>query len=68
MKPLTVIDSPADWSSSGLKGRESEYTYVFSAEDTKELLAAVEKLKSNGVSTEEDVKKVLHHRIQSAAL
>ena len=58
MKPLTLIDSPADWTSSGLQGREDEFTYVFSEDDKAELIKAVQKLKESGVASEDDVKQV----------
>ena len=32
MEPLTIIDDPADWKASNWEGRESEYTYRFTAE------------------------------------
>ena len=57
VKPLTIIDGSADWSSTSLEGREAEYTYVFTEADTAELLAAVDKLRPR-VATEEDVKQV----------
>ena len=61
VKPLTIVDTPADWTSSGLEGRAHEYTYTFTQDDTAELVAAVEKLKSSGVASEEDVKQVPAH-------
>lgn len=57
VKPLTIIDGSADWSSTSLEGREAEYTYVFTEADTAELLAAVDKLRPR-VGTEEDVKQL----------
>lgn len=59
VKPLTIIDSEADWTPSSLEGREREYTLEFQESDVKELIAAVDKIKAKGVSTEEDVKKVI---------
>ena len=47
----------ADWTSASLKGKENEYTYWWSAEDTAELDAAVQKLKPR-ISTEDDVLQV----------
>lgn len=38
VKPLTIIDDPADWTSTSLKGREAEYTYYITQEDITELL------------------------------
>lgn len=34
------------------------YTYVFSKDDVEELVAAVDKIKASGVSTEDDVLQV----------
>lgn len=47
----------ADWTSASLKGKEQEYTYIWSADDTAELDTAVQALKSI-VTSEEDVLKV----------
>lgn len=58
VKPLTIIDTPADWTSASLAGKEAEYTYQVSESDVRELVAAVDKLKAKGVATEEDVKNV----------
>ncbi len=55
VKPLTIIDDPADWKAADWQGREDEYTYTFSQADTEELLAAVEAVKAKGVATEDDV-------------
>lgn len=60
--PFTIIDSPADWTSAALKGKEDEFTYKFTQQDVDELVAAVEKIKERGVKTEEDVIKVLYTR------
>lgn len=38
VKPLTIIDDPADWTSTSLHGRESEYTYYITQADVDELL------------------------------
>ncbi len=56
--PLTIIDDPADWKAKDWQGREAEYTYFFTPEDIAELAAAVDALKSRGVSTEDDIIKV----------
>ena len=32
VKPLTIVDDPADWKASDWEGREEEYTYRFTAE------------------------------------
>ncbi|KAK9809629.1 hypothetical protein WJX73_008948 [Symbiochloris irregularis] len=58
VKPLTIIDSPADWTAASLKGRESEWIYNFTEQDTEELVSAVEKVKASGVATEDDVLKL----------
>ena len=58
VKPHTIIDSAADWTSEGLKGHENEFTYHFTDTDVAELVAAVDKLKGKGVASEEDVKQV----------
>ena len=58
MRPLTIIESEADWTAASLKGREDEFTYHFSESDVRELVRAVDKLKARGVETEEDVKQV----------
>ncbi|KAK9812337.1 hypothetical protein WJX73_003313 [Symbiochloris irregularis] len=56
--PHTIIEGPADWTSTSLAGKESTYTYTFTDSDTKELIRAVDKLKSRGVASEEDVKNL----------
>ena len=58
VKPITIIDGAADWTSKSLKGREHEFTYQFQDADVKELVVAVNKLKARGVSSEDDVKQV----------
>ena len=58
VQPFTIIDSPADWTSASLKGREAEYTLALSAADTAELIRAVDAIKARGVSSEEDIKRV----------
>ena len=58
VKAHTIIDSPADWTSEGLKGREKEFTYQFTDSDVAELVDAVDKLKAKGIASEEDVKQV----------
>ena len=61
VKPLTIIDSPADWTSASLKGREAEFTYALSDAEVAELISAVDALKRRGVSSEQDVLQV-HQR------
>ena len=58
MKPHTIIDSPADWTSASLKGKEATFTYRFTEADTAELIKAVDVLKQRGVATEDDIKAV----------
>ena len=43
-----------------MQGREEEYTYHFTKEDVGELTAAVNSIKSSGVTTEQDILKVFH--------
>lgn len=38
VKPHTIIDDPADWTSSSLKGKEDEFTYVITEDDKREIL------------------------------
>ena len=40
------------------KQAKGGYTYVFTDEDKQEIIAAVDKVKATGVSSEEDVKQV----------
>lgn len=58
VRPLTIVDGPADWRAADLRGKEDTFTYTFSPSDTAELLRAVRKLKQAGVQTEEDILKV----------
>ena len=58
VKPLTIIDSPADWTSEGLKGQEATYTLRFSEADRAEIQQAVEKLKARGVASEDNIQQV----------
>ena len=60
VRPHTIIDGPADWTSESLKGREDEYTYTFTPSDVSELIRAVDKLKARGVASEDDVKQACH--------
>lgn len=60
VRPATIIDSAADWTSTDLQGRDDEFTYHFQPEDVKELQAAVEKIKARGVVSEDDVKQASH--------
>lgn len=55
MKPLTIIDDPADWKRTDWVGREAEYTYWFIPQDLAELAAAVDALKARGVASEDDI-------------
>jgi len=41
-----------------MQGREDAYTYQLTTQDVAELTSAVAKVKSTGVSTEEDILKV----------
>ena len=38
MQPLTIIDDPADWTSSSLQGKEDTYTYHITEADIIEVL------------------------------
>ncbi|KAK9813596.1 hypothetical protein WJX73_009365 [Symbiochloris irregularis] len=54
--PHTIVEGPADWTSAGLQGQEDTFTYVFTSDDSAELIKAVDNLKGQGVASEEDVK------------
>ena len=38
MRPLTIIDDPADWTAASLAGKEQEYSYRLTAADVEEIL------------------------------
>ena len=63
---ITYSSICADWSSASLKGREREYTYQWTAADTAEVDAAVNRLQPTSFS-EDDVLKIskgqLHHSV-----
>ena len=58
MVPHTIVEGPADWTSTQLQGRDAEFTYTFTKADFAELIKAVEAIKASGVASEDDVKQV----------
>ncbi len=52
IEPFTVVDDPSAWLAEEYKGKEDTYIYTLTAEDIKELDAAIALVEKEGLRIE----------------